>query len=143
MGLFDFAADMGRNLFNKEEDAPKKIQEHIEEDNPGISDLLVAFKNGVVTLSGKADDSAAVEKAILMAGNIKGVSEIINKVLSKLPIGLNTEYYEIKSGDTLWAVAKNFYGDGNKYLKIVEANKEVIKDADKIFPGQKIRIPKI
>ncbi|MCK5843016.1 MAG: BON domain-containing protein, partial [Candidatus Sabulitectum sp.] len=96
MGLFDFAADMGRNLFNKEEDAPKKIQEHIEEDNPGISDLLVSFKNGIVTLSGKADDSAAVEKAILMAGNIKGVSEIINKVLSKLPIGLNTEYYEIK-----------------------------------------------
>jgi len=143
MGLFDFAADMGRNLFIKEEDAPKKIQEHIEEDNPGISDLLVAFKNGVVTLSGKADDSAAVEKAILMAGNVKGVSEIINRVLSNLPIGQNTEYYEIKSGDTLWAVAKNFYGDGNKYMKIVEANKEVIKDADKIFPGQKIRIPKI
>ncbi len=78
-----------------------------------------------------------------MAGNVKGVREIINNVLSKLPIGQDTEYYEIKSGDTLWAVAKNFYGDGNKYIKIVEANKEVIKDADKIFPGQKIRIPKI
>ncbi len=143
MGLFDFAADMGRNLFNKEEDAPKKIKAHIEEDNPGISDLLVAFKEGVVTISGKADDSAAVEKAILMAGNVKGVTRIINEVLSKLPIGKDTEYYEIKSGDTLWAVAKNFYGDGNKYTKIVEANKEVIKDADKIFPGQKIRIPKL
>ena len=143
MGLFDFAANMGRNLFNKEEDAPKKIKAHIEEDNPGISDLLVAFKNGVVTISGKADDSAAVEKAILMAGNVKGVSKIINNVLSKLPLSGKVDYYEIQSGDTLSAIARKYYGNANKYPGIVEANKEVIKDADKIFPGQKIRIPRL
>ncbi len=142
MGLFDFATNMGRNLFNKEEDAPQKIQAHIEEDNPGVTDLIVAFHKGVVTLSGNAESSEAVEKAILMAGNVMGVSEIINNVLSKLPIGQNTEYYEIKSGDTLWGIAKKFYGNGSKYTSIVEANKEVIKNADKIFPGQKIRIPK-
>lgn len=142
MGLFDFAANMGRNLFNEEEDAPKKIRKHIEEDNPGISDLAVAFNKGVVTLSGKASSSEALEKAILMAGNVKGVSRIINKVIGALPLGKDVQYYEIKSGDTLWAVASKFYGDGNKYTRIVEANKEVIKDADKIFPGQKIRIPK-
>lgn len=34
------------------------------------------------------------------------------------------------------------YGNGAKYKAIVEANKEVIKDENKIFPGQKIRIPK-
>lgn len=60
-----------------------------------------------------------------------------------MAIGQDTKYYEIKSGDTLSAIAKTFYGDGSKYMKIVEANKEVIKDAEKIFPGQKIRIPKI
>jgi nucleoid-associated protein YgaU len=48
----------------------------------------------------------------------------------------------IKSGDTLSAIAKQFYGDPNKYPKIFEANREVIKDANLIFPGQKIRIPK-
>lgn len=52
------------------------------------------------------------------------------------------EFYEIKQGDTLWAIAKNHYGDGNKYHQIFEANREVIKDADLIYPGQKIRIPK-
>jgi nucleoid-associated protein YgaU len=51
-------------------------------------------------------------------------------------------YYEIKSGDTLWAAAKKFYGAGNRYTQIFEANREVIKDPDKIFVGQKIRISK-
>ena len=142
MGLFDFAANVGRKLYAKEEEAPAKIKEHIEEDNPGIEDLLVAFNKGIVTLSGNANSPEALEKAILMAGNIMGVSKIINKVKSTLPFSSNVEYYEIKSGDTLWAVAKKHYGDGNSYTKIVEANKEVIKDADKIFPGQKIRLPK-
>ena len=52
-----------------------------------------------------------------------------------------TQYYTIQKGDTLYAVAKQFYGDGMKYPKIFEANREVIEDADKIYPGQKIRIP--
>ena len=39
-------------------------------------------------------------------------------------------------------IAEKAYGNGAKYTSIVEANKEVIKDADKIFPGQKIRLPK-
>ncbi len=142
MGLLDFAANMGRNLYAKEEEAPEKIKKHIEEDNPGIEGLLVAFNKGVVTLSGKASNSDALEKAILMAGNVKGVSKIINNFIGALPLAANVDYYEIKSGDTLWAVAKKYYGDGNKYTKIVEANKEVIKNADKIFPGQKIRLPK-
>ena len=44
-------------------------------------------------------------------------------------------------GDTLSAIAKKYYGDANKYPRIFEANREVIKDANLIFPGQKIRIP--
>ena len=50
-------------------------------------------------------------------------------------------FYSIKKGDTLWAIATDFYKDGAKYPKIVKANLEVIKDADKIYPGQSIRIP--
>ena len=47
----------------------------------------------------------------------------------------------IKPGDTLSAIAKQFYGKASDYPKIVEANREVIKDANLIYPGQKIRIP--
>jgi nucleoid-associated protein YgaU len=50
------------------------------------------------------------------------------------------EYY-ITSGDNLSKISKQFYGNPNKYNRIFEANREVIKNADKISPGQKIRIP--
>ena len=51
------------------------------------------------------------------------------------------EFYEIKSGDTLGAIAKHFYGNAGQYMRIFEANREIISDPDKIYPGQKIRIP--
>lgn len=143
MGLFDFAANIGKKLFGKDDEAPQKIEEHIAADNPGISDLGVAFNDGVVTLSGQADSSEALEKAILMAGNVEGVKEVVVDGVNAPPIAEDVQYYEIKSGDTLWAIAKEYYGDGNKYPQIFEANKEVIKDPDKIFVGQKIRIPKL
>lgn len=50
-------------------------------------------------------------------------------------------YYEIQKGDSLWKIADKFYGDGTKHTKIFADNREVIKDPDLIFPGQKIRIP--
>jgi nucleoid-associated protein YgaU len=53
----------------------------------------------------------------------------------------NTKYYIIESGDTLSKIAKQYYGDANQYPKIFDANREVIKGANLIFPGQKIRIP--
>ncbi|MCI0420990.1 MAG: LysM peptidoglycan-binding domain-containing protein, partial [Acidobacteria bacterium] len=44
--------------------------------------------------------------------------------------------------DTLSKIAKHYYGDANAYPKIFEANREVIKDPNLIFPGQKVRIPR-
>ena len=44
-------------------------------------------------------------------------------------------------GDTLSAIAKEFYGDANKYPVIFEANKPMLSHPDKIYPGQKLRIP--
>ena len=52
-----------------------------------------------------------------------------------------TQYYIIQSGDTLSKIAQRFYGNASAYPKIFEANREVIEDPDKIYPGQKIRIP--
>jgi len=49
--------------------------------------------------------------------------------------------YVVKSGDTLSKIAKNEYGDASAYQRIFEANKDILKDPDKIFPGQKLRIP--
>ena len=142
MGLFDFAKHIGTNVFGKEAEASAKIKEEIERDNPGISGLDVKYDNGVVSLSGKADSAEAMEKAVLMAGNVKGVEQVKVDQLEAPPQTAEVEFYVIEKGDTLSAIAKHFYGDANAYPQIVEANLEVIKDADLIFPGQKVRIPK-
>lgn len=140
MGLFDFVKEIGHKLFSREEDAAEKIKKHIEESNPGIKDLSVEFNNGVASISGTAASPEAMEKAVLMVGNVKGVSEVKADKLSAPQVQMKVEYYVIKKGDTLSAIAKQYYGKANSYPKIFEANREVIKDPDLIFPGQKIRI---
>lgn len=144
MGLFDFAADIGKKLFNKEEDASKAVTDHIAEDNPGIEDLSVTVEDGTAKITGAASTAIAIEKAILMAGNVAGINNvnIDDVVIKEGQIAGDDEFYVIQKGDTLWKIAENAYGNGAKYKAIVEANKEVIKHEDKIFPGQKIRIPK-
>lgn len=142
MSLFGFAKDIGRKIIGKESEADQKVREFLESDNPGIKDLGVQYKDGVVELSGSADDPAAVEKAVLIAGNIAGVGEVRINALKSPPLPTDVDYYEIASGDTLSKIAKQFYGDANAYPRIFEANREVIKDPDLIFVGQKIRIPR-
>ena len=141
MGLFDFAASMGKKLFDSADDAPAKIKAAIEENNPGIKDLGVGFSNGKVSLSGGADSADAMEKAVLIAGNTEGVTDVDIAGLDSPSALENVHYYTVQSGDSLSKIAKEFLGDAMAYPKIFEANKEVIKDPDLIYPGQKIRIP--
>jgi len=141
MGLFDFLADTGKKLFGDDDDAAGKIRQHIEADNPGVQNLGVDYQDGVVSLSGNADSTEAMEKTVLMAGNVKGVTEVKADTMQVPPAQEEVEYYVIQSGDTLSALAKKYYGKAGDYPRIFEANREVIKDADKIYPGQKIRIP--
>jgi nucleoid-associated protein YgaU len=141
MGLFDFVKSIGNKIFNRDEEAAEKIQQHIEADNPGIKGMQVAFEEGVVSISGQADSPEALEKAVLMAGNIKGVAEVKADGVQVPQAESKVEYYVIKAGDTLSKLAKHYYGNAMDYPRIFEANREVIKDPDKIFVGQKIRIP--
>jgi nucleoid-associated protein YgaU len=49
--------------------------------------------------------------------------------------------YTVKSGDTLSKIAKEHLGDANAYMDIFNANKDQLKDPDKIKPGQVLKIP--
>ena len=49
--------------------------------------------------------------------------------------------YTVKAGDTLSKISKQFYGDANEYMKIFDANKDQLKDPDRIQVGQVLRIP--
>ncbi len=52
-----------------------------------------------------------------------------------------TQWYVVKSGDTLSKIAREFYGDASLYPKIFEANQDQLKSPDLIQVGQKLRIP--
>ena len=141
MGLFDFASNIGNKIFGNDDEADEKITENVAAGNLGIENLKVDYKEGCVTLSGECDDPEAIEKAVLMVGNMEGVNKVINNTNQQELETEQIQYYEIKSGDTLSKIAKEFYGDAMVYTRIFEANREVIKDPDLIFVGQKIRIP--
>lgn len=49
--------------------------------------------------------------------------------------------YEVVSGDSLSKIAKREYGNANDWKRIYEANRDILKDPDKIYPGQKLKIP--
>ena len=143
MGLFDFVRTIGRKVFDRDADANDKIKKEIEASLKGVDGLTVDYDaaTGVVKLGGTATSSEALEKAVLIAGNAMGVGSVNVDAMKHSGESAGVEYYIIKSGDTLSAIAQHFYKDANKYPKIFEANREVIKDANLIFPGQKIRIP--
>ncbi|WP_412067827.1 peptidoglycan-binding protein LysM [Rubrivirga sp. IMCC43871] len=151
MGLLDFLKDKGKDLFggregNEAEEIKKEVEQAL---GSNISNLGVRYDNGRVTLQGTAKSQAAKEKAQLIAGNVKGVSSVHAdgmtvdgaQTAGATTAAPSSRYYTIKSGDTLSKIAKEHYGDANAYPKIFEANREVIGDPDKIYPGQQIRIP--
>ena len=52
-----------------------------------------------------------------------------------------TKIYEVVSGDSLSKIAKREYGNANEWKRIYDANRDILKDPDKIYPGQKLKIP--
>jgi nucleoid-associated protein YgaU len=49
--------------------------------------------------------------------------------------------YTVAAGDSLSKIAKKLYGDANKWKRIFEANRDIIKNPDLIKPGQVLKIP--
>ena len=145
MGLLDFARDVGRQIFDTDDEAADNIKQHLEIGLSGINNVTVEFDDGVATICGDCDNQAIKEQAILIAGNIKGVEKInadgLNAPEPAPEEVSKDEFYEIKSGDTLGAISKQFYGKSSQYMRIFEANRDIISDPNKIYPGQKIRIP--
>ena len=146
MGLFDFVKDVGRQVFNTDSEAADNIKQHLEIKTSGLNNLTVEFDDGVATICGDCKNQTVRDQAILLAGNIKGVEKVVAddlkapKPKKEEPVE-KSEFYEIVSGDTLGGIAKKYYGSAGKYMKIFEANRDIIKDPNKIYPGQKIKIP--
>lgn len=168
MGIFSFAKDIGDKIFNRDDakhDAQKETQadaakppattepsaqsvanlllKRIQQQNVNIDNLKVKYNGTTDTaeISGTAKTQADREKAIIAVGNVQHVAKVVDSidVQDKAP---ESQMYTVKSGDSLSKIASEVYGDANKYMQIFEANKPMLSDPDKIYPGQVLRIPK-
>jgi nucleoid-associated protein YgaU len=145
MDLFGFAKDVGRRLFDTDAEAADNIRQHLDIKLSGVKNLEVQFDDGVCTLTGKCINEATRTNAILIAGDVEGVEKVVADGLTfpEPPPEEKEKFeiYEIVSGDTLGGIAKRFYGKASAYTRIHAANKELIPDPNKIYPGQRIKIP--
>lgn len=157
MSLFSFIKEAGEKLFGGKEaqaatvandqealnaKAASAIENYINVQNLGVSNLKVSYDAalGKVTVTGEAPTQAIKEKVTLCCGNVSSVTSVDNQmtVLNPEP---EAQYHDVVRGDTLSAIAKKYYGDANKYPVIFEANKPMLTHPDKIYLGQKLRIP--
>lgn len=149
MGLLSFLKGVGEKVFKKEEAvaAPEveplrasSLLAHVKSLGLPYNSLTVKTSGDTVTLEGEVAKQEDSEKIALAVGNVEGVEVVDNRLAVAEPEA-EAQFYTVVSGDTLSKIAKQHYGDANKYPVIFEANKPLLTHPDKIYPGQVLRIP--
>jgi len=105
-----------------------------------VKDLDITFNGGSAYVMGTVAAQDVREKVILVVGNTAGVESVHDNLAVDKPEP-EAKFYTVVKGDTLSKIAKDAYGNANKYMKIFEANQPMLKHPDKIYPGQVLRIP--
>ena len=155
MGLFNFIKSAGRMLGigghddavqDESKQAPpppaaEAIQKEIQNLGLNAKDLEVKVEGDTVRIAGTAADPETREKLILAAGNVAGIAKVEDAIQTTHPAAPEPVFYTVVKGDTLSAIAKRQYGNANKYMAIFDANRPMLSDPDKIYPGQVLRIP--
>lgn len=145
MSLFDFVKDVGKKLANDVQTAalnPELLTAEIRRHGFEVQDLSVHSEGSKVTVAGKVASQELREKVVLVLGNVNGVGQIDDRLTVEKPEP-ESQFYTVQKGDTLSKISKQFYGNPMKYMLIFEANKPMLDNPDKIFPGQSLRIPKL
>ena len=107
------------------------------------SDVHLHLKGDTVKIVSKGADRSTMEKLVLAVGNVKGIAQVDADLPADGGASEAAEpvFHDVESGDNLSRIAKKYLGDANRYREIFEANKPMLSDPDKIYPGQKLRIP--
>lgn len=162
MGLFTFIKNAGAKVFGigktteeeaaearaaanaaelrEEEAAARNLEETINDLQLQVEGLNVFVDDDMARISGMAYDQATKEKVVLVVGNTAGIATVDDQMTVE-HVQPEAQFHTVVSGDTLGKIAKNYYGNAMKYPVIFEANKPMLTDPDKIYPGQVLRIP--
>lgn len=154
MGLYNFIKSAGRRLglgghgdATQDESHPAPpppaadaVQAELSRLGLPAEGVQVAVEGDRVRLTGTAPDAETREKLILAAGNIAGVAAVDETLQTAAPAP-EPIFHTVMRGDTLSAIAKKHYGDASRYPAIFEANRPMLSNPDRIYPGQVLRIP--
>jgi nucleoid-associated protein YgaU len=153
MGLIDFIRAAGERIFGTSEAAaaPTKdeavlskraaaLEDHVRKLGFQVDGLKIKVVDEIAYVKGGVATQEVREKVVLAVGNVEGISGVEDRLEVTNPQP-EARYYTVVKGDTLSRIAKQHYGDANKYPQIFEANKPMLKHPDKIYPGQVLRIP--
>ncbi|MFJ5235759.1 peptidoglycan-binding protein LysM [Pseudomonas neuropathica] len=145
MSLLSFVKEAGEKLIDLltpgNANASEQLKEHISKVGLGNPNVQATVDGDKVTVTGKVASQEEKEKILLAVGNIAGVGSVDDQITVSGPVVAAAKFVVVKKGDTLSAISLRVYGDANKYQKIFDANKPMLKDVNKIYPGQTLRIP--
>jgi nucleoid-associated protein YgaU len=145
MGLFSFFKNSGDKSVESAADNAAKADELLKTINTygfDVTDIDIEVDGDTAKVWGVASDQATHEKVVLALGNTKGIANVEDKMTTAAPEP-QAKMHTVKSGESLSLIAKEYYGDAMKYNVIFEANKPMLKDVNKIYPGQVLRIPNL
>jgi nucleoid-associated protein YgaU len=145
MSIFSFVKEAGEKLIDLltpgNANASEQLKEHISKVGLGNPNVQATVEGDKVTVTGEVASQEEKEKILLAVGNIAGVGSVDDQIAVTGPVLKAATFVTVVKGDTLSAISLRVYGDANKYQKIFEANKPMLKDVNKIYPGQSLRIP--
>jgi nucleoid-associated protein YgaU len=169
MGLFSFVKEAGEKLFHRgqtaaaapapaaaaptqadvaqlNQEAGDAIERYVQQLGLQVQGLQVTFDgaSSTATVAGQAPDQATKEKVLLACGNVQGVAAVTDQMTvagAQAAAADQAQFHTVASGDTLSKISAKYYGSANEYNRIFEANKPMLSDPNKIYPGQVLRIP--
>jgi nucleoid-associated protein YgaU len=153
MGLISFVKEAGAFLFGHspgEAQPPSAasqltvelLQKQAAAVGVAVQNLALELNDGTATVRGSVGSQSEREKLLLAIGNTPGIGQVDDQLTVSAPATTaSATLYTVKRGDTLSAIAKSYYKDGSKYTRIFEANRPMLGDPNKIYPGQVLRIP--
>ena len=114
---------------------------YVRLDNLHIQDGKLFMKGAAPNEAVKNEVWNAIKAVDASYSDVSADISIDSSIPAPAAAAATGQKYTVKSGDTLSKIAKQFYGNANDYNRIFEANRDKLKDPDKIQVGQELVIP--